>query len=136
MADEGHGSLLFVADPLGAAIDLSEAQSGKITVGNKASRAKELVDAISAVIREGYVDDQSLKRLRGRLMFSRSLCYGRLAGCALRALNTACTEHGARRRERRPLSSPLRSALSTLVEVMLQAPAWLVSVTYQHPWCS
>ena len=66
-------------------------------------------------------------------MFSRSLCCGRFAGCALRALNVACSERSAFRQSRLSVSPCLRSALATLVEALTVTPVRTIKVTYSQP---
>ena len=117
--------------PLGATIDLSQAAAGKIVVGNKQERVDNLISDMSAVISTGTVEQKALLRLRGRLLFARSLCFGRFGACALRALNRSCS----------PTPFPtaptdaryLTDALYLLRETLAEAPSRCVPVAYEPP---
>lgn len=72
--------------PLGAVLDLGRCREGVAIIRNKESRVKELVAAIDAAGSAAAVPADLLPRLRGRLLFARSLAFGRCGGDALRAL--------------------------------------------------
>ena len=122
-------------EPLGAVIDLSMAAEGVIKVGNRAERAAEVMRGINDFVDKGRVDQHELQKLRGRILFARSLCYGRFAACALRALNRWCTSAAASslRRAAQPIENDLKEALMRLGHAIVGSPARLLKVTYLSP---
>ena len=77
------------ASPLGAVLNLDRCRDGIATITNKASRVDEIIAAIDAAGSTAKVPVDLLPRLRGRLLFARSLSFGRCGGVALRALGAA-----------------------------------------------
>ena len=78
------------AEPLGALVDSSDAEFVIIRVGNR-SRAVEVSEMIDTFVASDMTCRRILEKLRGRIVFARSLCFGRFAGCALRTLNRHCS---------------------------------------------
>ena len=81
--------------PLGAVLDLSRCREGIATIRNRETRVTDIVAAIDAAGASERVSADLLPRLRGRLLFARSLSFGRCGGDALRALGTAVQESGS-----------------------------------------
>jgi hypothetical protein len=79
-----------LSEPLGAVLDLSRCREGLAVLKNRDARVQEIVSSIEALGAEGSISGDLIPRLRGRLLFSRSLCFGRFGGNALRALSSAC----------------------------------------------
>ena len=105
------------AEPLGAVLDLSRAKEGVAVIANKKKRVADISLEIERVLGAGGVTGVELAKLRGRLLFSRSLCFARFGGAALRALGPACLNAGS------TFASPeLRSALLNLRQYLVQAP--------------
>ena len=105
------------AEPLGAVLDLRRCRDGLALLANKEARVRELVANLEEVGREGAIEGSLLPRLRGRLLFSRSLCFGRVGGNALRALGIAC----AAGRRRLVVDGELARALFDLRSHLLRA---------------
>ena len=78
-------------EPLGAVVDLTSAHAGEVHVGNRPARVSELGAAIEEFLSADVVDPKVLERIRGRILFSRSLCFGRFAGAALQNINEFCS---------------------------------------------
>ena len=78
------------AEPLGAVLDLAQCRQGRAHLANRPKRVEELVATINELAAGMPIPSGLLQRLRGRLLFSRSLCFGRFGGNALRALSEAC----------------------------------------------
>ena len=76
--------------PLGAVLDLREAICGEIIAKNRPERVAELVTDITEFTESPEVSLTRLLKLRGRISFSRSLCFGRCAASALKAGNACC----------------------------------------------
>lgn len=121
--------------PLGAVFDLSSAGDGDIRIGNKPERAEEMSKAILEFVASDMQDHKLLEKIRGRILFARSLCFGRFAGCALRALNRACGTLAARSGQPDFDAGELRQALLTLADAVAFSPARLVRVVYHAPVC-
>ena len=84
-----------VAEPLGAVLNLTESGPAAVAeLGNRESRVTELEKDIGSIVGEGRVSQRVLASVRGRLLFSRSLCFGRPGGVALRALSEAMAAPG------------------------------------------
>ena len=66
--------------PLGAILDLSRCSEGVAEIRNRDSRVTEIVKAIDEAWAADEIDSDLLPRLRGRLLFSRSLAFGRCGG--------------------------------------------------------
>ena len=67
-------------------LKLGRCREGLAVIENKPKRVEEIVEAIDAMAAAPMVPASDLPRLRGRLLFSRSLCFGRAGGAALPAL--------------------------------------------------
>lgn len=121
--------------PLGARLDLSMANSGTITIGNRPERTAELVKNIDEAVTSSTADRKALERLRGRILFSRSLCFGRFAALALHQLNVACSclSASSTRSAVRPLSDDLKAALRALSAAVAGSPMRIVRVAYHYP---
>ena len=65
---------------------MRDAHDGIIRVGNRPERSEEMVAAIDECLATVVLDIRRLQKLRGRILFARSPCYGRFAASALRAL--------------------------------------------------
>ena len=121
-------------EPLGARFDLTAAAHGEIRVGNKPQRAADMQRDIDTFLAAEVVDRKELERLRGRILFARSLCFGRFAGCALQSLNRHLAEQGKMNDTgKRRMTEDLRGALKMLKEAIIDAPTRLVRVTYSQP---
>ena len=113
--------------PLGAVLDLERAHFGEARVQNKPERVEELSAALASLLRQPDCPAQLLPKLRGRLMFARSLCFGRFGAAALRTLNEACGDRG-----RVPLlTEGLKQALSNLRDFVVTAPPRAIRLA--HP---
>ena len=121
--------------PLGARFDLSRAAEGTIIVGNKPDRAEEMHKAIMNVIDTSEVSGKMLEKIRGRILFQRSLCYGRFGGVALRQLTIACTAAASASSRTVPLHllPDLRAALHALAHAISSTPARLIRVALHLP---
>ena len=121
--------------PLGARFGLSQAHRGSIEVGNKPSRVEDLCSLIDEICAADCVDGKTLERIRGRLLFARSLCYGRFGGLALRVLNLSCAAAAAAPNRAVPHAqrAELRRALCLLRPAVTAAPARLVRVCLHKP---
>ena len=117
------------SEPLGAVLDLADAKAGIAKIRNKKTRIDELVAAIEDAGKEGEIKGEVLPRLRGRLLFSRSLCYGRAGGNALRALSAACAD-GHRRVQ---VAGALARALYELHQSLLNARPREITVRTEMP---
>ena len=81
--------------PLGAILDLSRCREGVATIKNKPARVQEIIGALDVAAASEVVPASLLPKLRGRLLFARSLSFGRCGGDALRALGAACHHSGS-----------------------------------------
>ena len=106
-----------LSEPLGAVLDLSRCREGLAVLKNREARVQEIVASIDALKAEGTISGDLVPKLRGRLLFSRSLCFGRFGGNALRALASAC----AVGRRRLVVEGELARALSHLRAHLLEA---------------
>ena len=75
--------------PLGAVLDLTRCREGVAEIRNKETSVAEIVASIDEAGVVGAVPADLLPRLRGRLLFSRSLAFGRCGGDAQRSLGAA-----------------------------------------------
>ena len=98
------------SSPLGAVLNLERCHQGLATITNKASRVAELVEVIDSFGALSKIPSDALPRLRGRLLFARSLTFGRAGGVALRALGTAI-EQGKHQRHIQMNEQLLRALL-------------------------
>ena len=121
--------------PLGAIIDLREAGDGRILIGNQTKRVEELSAAIEEALESTSIDIKLLEKIRGRVMFARSLCFGRFAGVALRALNASIGGGSFQvgRGAVRGIVPELRDALRVLAHAVRASPARMIAVTYDAP---
>ena len=84
---EPQGAFAVRAGPLVALVDLSDAEFRTVRVGNRSSLAEEVSEMIDCFVVSYMNSRRLLEKLHGRILFARSLCFGRFAGCALRTLN-------------------------------------------------
>ena len=121
--------------PLGAIVDLTRAASGIIVVANKPERIKEIRKVIGEVTSGGTPKWKDLERIRGRLLFARSLCFGRFGSLALRTISACFAARSAA--PGRPLSTELaealRRALRFLAQTLEISPAREIRVKYTWP---
>ena len=117
--------------PLGAVVELDGARNGDIVIGNKKERIEDVLSEISEILGQNSLDTKRLAKLRGRLLFARSLCFGRFGGCALRALNSALASSFTLRSPSAPLDPTLRAALGYLADTLSQAPRRTVHINYK-----
>ena len=122
-----------VPEPLGAILDLREAKAGTIVISNQAKRIKELVTAIEDIRAQKVVDGKLLEKIRGRILFCRSLCFGRFAAMALRILNAECAGGAHGRGQRRALSDDCSQALALLARAVRDGPPRRVLVAHSEP---
>ena len=135
MAAKGVAGLLRAAGPLGALLDLRGARSGEILVCNRPERVKELAGDIDEYLNAGGHARHTLLKLRGRILFSRQLCFGRFATRALKAVNAFCAASDARGAacSSGSLDSELHGALRLLARVILETPPRRILVSYPSP---
>ena len=121
--------------PLGAVLDLSGAACGEIIVKNRPERVAELVKDITEFTDSPEVSLTRLLKLRGRILFSRSLCFGRFAASALKAVNAYCAAADAcgQRRVQEPLVGDLRASMLLLAKVLRDAPPRCLKVSFPSP---
>ena len=105
------------SSPLGAVLDLSRCREGISVIKNKPSRVQEIVATIDAASTAETIPAELLPRLRGRLLFARSLSFGRSGGAALRAISQALQTGGRAIKT----AGPLAQALGHLREHLLRA---------------
>ena len=76
-----------------------------------------------------------LEKLRGGILFARSLCFGRFAGCALRTLNRHCAVSfvASVRKAGHADDEELREVLPLLSRAVWESPPREVSVKYSTP---
>ena len=115
--------------PLGAILDLSRCREGVAVLRNTEARVRELVTAIEGVGAEGVISGDLIPKLRGRLLFSRSLCFGRFGGNALRALGSACSSG----RRQIIVEGELARALFDLRKHLLEASPREVRLQHDAP---
>ena len=120
-------------EPLGAILDLRSAKAGEIVISNQAKRVDELVAAIAEVQGQDDVDLKVLEKIRGRVLFCRSLCFGRFAALALRTLNVVCASGPQGRGQRRVLTDDCKQALGLLARAVQHGPPRRVLVAYAEP---
>ena len=113
----------------GSALDLTDCTGGTAMPSNKPARVKELVTAIDALPTGAPLRPRDMERLRGRLLFSRSLCFGRFGGSALRAVSRACCPLRPAFR----VTQGLAQALSNLKLYLVRAPPRLIRVAHRRP---
>ena len=116
-------------EALGAVLRLEHCREGLAVIENKPKRVEEIVDAIDAMAAAPLVQATDLPRLRGRLLFSRSLCFGRAGGSALRAL--AAVSAGTARRV--IVDGRLARGLADLRRHLLTARPRMVTATVPAP---
>ena len=124
-----------VFSPLGARFDLEQASQGVIVVGNKPERVEEMCSEIHQLQLDDDISAKKLEKLRGRLLFQRSLCFGRFGGMALRLLTLALMASftSASRTVPRQLLPELRAALRTLSDAVRFTPARSIKVVLHLP---
>ena len=113
------------AEPLGAVLDLSRSRKGIAVISNKERRVADITAEIDKALSPGGVSSSNLAKLRGRLLFSRSLCFARFGGAALRALGPAC-EAGSSP----VVGAELRAALVNLRRYVRSAPPRVVRLRH------
>lgn len=104
-------------------------------MGNRPERSEEMVAAIDECLATDVLDIRRLQKLRGRILFARSLCYGRFAASALRALNAHCSPGSSPTSRLRSAGLPqeLREALATLAKAVRLTPPRMIRVSYAKP---
>ena len=115
--------------PLGAILDLSESVNGKITIRNKPERVQELLTALDETMAASSLHRSVLPKLRGRLLFARSLAFGRCGGDALRAIGLAIQDSGSTT----SMSPLLLNALRNLKEHLLNAKPREIRAVHRLP---
>ena len=121
------------ASCLGAVFDLTEAEHGLIYVGNRAERVDELVRACAGFLEDDDYLATDLEKMRGRLLIAHSLCYGRFAACALRAINKVIAETGPAKSQKVTACDELRAALAALMANIAIARPRAVHVKHRRP---
>ena len=119
--------------PLGARLDLGRASAGEIVVGNRPKRTEELVAAIAEVVGGAPCTRKQLEKLRGRILYGRSLCFGRFAALALKQLNVAVVTAPSRAGGQ-PASRDLASALRVLAAALQGTPPRTIRVHHHRPF--
>ena len=79
-----------VVEPLGVVVDLTEVSGAvsprdgaaepsedRVLVSNQQKRVDQLVAECDRILRDGVLQFACARRLRGRLLFAKSVCYGR-----------------------------------------------------------
>ena len=115
--------------PLGAILDLSDAANGKIKIKNKPERVQELLTALDETMAASSLHRSILPKLRGRLLFARSLAFGRCGGDALRAIGRAIQDSGSST----SMSPLLLNALRNLKEHLLNAKPREIRADHRLP---
>ena len=110
--------------PLGAVIGLERAEFGEVTIANRPVRTQELAGDLRTIGAAAELPLQPMLKLRGRLLFARSLCFGRFATRALRAVNHFCavTEGVHGKPAPQQAVDDVRGALQLLASVVTTAP--------------
>ena len=116
--------------PLGAVLNLDHCRKGFATIRNKESRVKEIIQSIDDAGATAVVPSDLLPRLRGRLLFARSLSFGRCGGVALRALGSAIVTNDKRTIS---IQGELARALFSLRQHLLGARPREIRVAHRHP---
>ncbi|CAE7445083.1 unnamed protein product [Symbiodinium sp. CCMP2592] len=98
-----------VAKVLGVQISLADSKNGLISVQNTEARKRELCSSIDEVLTRGFVGQNELLSLRGRLLFAESQIFGRSASLHMRNLSHFCQKHG-----RLVVGASLRASLTFL----------------------
>ena len=103
---------------LGAVLDLTRADCGEIIVKNKGP--KELLNLSRLSLSLQSPPKSMLLKVRGQILFSRSLCFGRFPASALKAVNACCAAADACRQKRvqEPLVGDLHAAMLLLAKVL------------------
>ena len=107
-----------VLEPLGAVLDLTDSAKGEAVLRNKPERVRDIESEVRELMEAPVMTGKPIARLRGRLLFSRALCFGRAGGIALRSLSKAAANPRAVVAE----SAELKSALTSLVAHLQVAP--------------
>ena len=120
---------------LGAVLDVTRAHLGEIEVGNKDERAADITNAIGSFLQCKVAKRRDLEKLRGRFLFARTLCFGRWASCAVRAMNAGLSliRGDTAHTDRIAISLELRTALSLLADSIASAPRRFLRVCYSWP---
>ena len=116
-----------VIEPLGAVLDLraSRDRPASAFLANRVSRIDEIERDVGALCAaDSGPTLRTMAKIRGRLLFSRSLCFGRVGGNAMRAI----TVETSRSTSASGVSEELRSALRSLVRHLRASPPRLISV--------
>ena len=97
---------------LGVELILTKTPSGSFDVCNTQTRAEELIQSISGILKDGYLSKSDGEKLRGRLQFASNQLFGRRFRNCLQELNL----HLAR--NLRALSPNLEAALKLIVHLL------------------
>ena len=106
----------------------------QVRISNQAKRVEQLIADFDAIIRDGALQFACARRLRGRLLFAKSVCYGRYGAAALRTINEAITAaSGTSRDAQLPMHAELRMALGNLRQEILGKPVHSIGVRAAQP---
>ena len=79
--------MVDLADAVGPVNDDCQAR-----LSNQQKRVEQLVADVDGILRDDSLHFGCARRLRGRLLFAKSVCYGSFGAAALRTLNDAISE--------------------------------------------
>ena len=102
--------------------------------GNQEQRVEQLVADFEGILRDGVLHFGCARRLRGRLLFARSVCYGRFGAAALKTVNDAITAaSGTARDAQLDMQDELRMALANLKSAIGEKVVHMIPVRFVTP---
>ena len=124
-------------------LDSAEAHAGpqpvskpirSLCVSNQPHRVEQLIAEFGQVIKDGVLQFACARRLRGRLLFARSVCYGCFGAVALKAVNGAIAEAGESASDAKlAMEAELCAALANLKEAIVGKPTHAIPVKPIRP---
>ena len=102
---------------LGLVVDMSDLQSGYVSVSHTDERRRELLEKIDEVLKSGSLTRKEAERLKGRMVFFEGYTFGRVANDAIKQLGRHITQGN----QSGKLDPPLRRCLHFLASRVLQA---------------
>ena len=87
-ADSGKKAVPFSSNfkILGLVVNTMNSFDGSITLMHTDERKRELVEAMTAVLKEGSLSPKEAEKLRGRMVFFQGYTFGRIANAAVKSL--------------------------------------------------
>ena len=101
-------------EPLGVLVDLSETDSGTLTIKNKASRIKALDLQVSDILARQTLSHPEAASLKGKFAFASSQCFGRCGITTMQALSA----HERSARSSTKISSYLEDSLRWMIRFL------------------